>query len=102
MLNLLKRLLSEHEKSSETARRRLRMVLVMDRVGLASEYLIAMRDDILQVVSRYLVVEQEAVELEVRRTGDSVTLVSNIPIKDIVRTRDGASLRIRPGAIAAP
>ena len=85
MLSLIKRLLGGQEKSSDTARRRLRMVLVMDRVGLAPEYLTAMRDEMVQLVSRYLVVDEEAIELEVRRTGESVTLVSNIPVKDIVR-----------------
>ena len=85
MLEFLKRLFPRQEKSKETAHRRLRMVLVMDRIGLAPEYITAMRDDIVQVVSRYLVVDQEAMELEVRHTGNSVMLVSNIPVKDLLR-----------------
>ena len=86
MLSLLKRLFSGQEKSSETARRRLRLVLVLDRIGLASEQLTAMKDEIVQVVSHYLVVDEEAMDLEIKRELDSVTLVSNIPVKEVVRS----------------
>jgi cell division topological specificity factor len=81
----LTRFLSRQEKSSETARKRLRMVLVLDRVGMAPEYLSSLKDEIVQVVSRYLVIDEEAIEIEVRRMVDSVVLVSNIPVKDMVR-----------------
>ena len=85
MLRRLGQLFSKDESSSDIARRRLRMVLVMDRVGLAPEYLSAMKHEIVQVVSRYVVVDQNAIELEVRRSGASVMLVSNIPVTDILR-----------------
>ena len=87
MLKQLMQLLGKQEKSSETAHRRLRMVLVMDRIGLAPQHLEAMRDDIVEVVSNYLVVDRESMELEVRREGDSIILVSNIPVRDLVRDR---------------
>ena len=85
MLRQLAKLFSRKEKSGDTARRRLRMVLVLDRIGLAPEHLNNMKDEIFQVVSNYMVVDLEGIELEVRRTADSVMLVSNIPVKDILR-----------------
>lgn len=89
MLKQLMQLLGKQEKSSGTAHRRLRMVLVMDRIGLAPQYLEAMRDDIVEVVSNYLVVDRESMELQVRREGDSIMLVSNIPVRDFVRSGMG-------------
>ena len=86
MLSLLNRLFSRHEKSSETARQRLRLVLVLDRIGLASEQLTAMKDEMIQVVSHYLVVDEKAMDLEIRRDLNSVTLVSNIPVKELLRS----------------
>ena len=85
MLRNITRFLSRQENSSETARKRLRMVLVLDRVGMAPEYLNSLKDEIVQVVSRYLVIDDASIDLEVRRMVDSVVLVSNIPVKDMVR-----------------
>ena len=85
MLFNITRFLSRQENSSETARKRLRMVLVLDRVGMAPEYLNSLKDEMVQVVSRYLVIDEAAIEIEVRRMVDSVVLVSNIPVKDMVR-----------------
>ena len=90
MLKQLMKLFGRQEKSSKTAHRRLRMVLVMDRIGLAPHYLEAMRDDIVEVVSNYLVVDRESMELEVRREGDSIILVSNIPVREVVRGREAS------------
>ena len=85
MLRLLTRLLARQEKSSDTACKRLRMVLVLDRIGLAPEYLTSLKDEIVQVVSKYLVIDDQAIELEVRRLVDSVVLVSNIPVKEVLK-----------------
>jgi cell division topological specificity factor len=57
----------------------------MDRVGLAPDVIEAMKTEMIQVVSRYLVVDEEALELSVERSGDRVVLVSNIPVRELVR-----------------
>jgi cell division topological specificity factor len=85
MLRQLMHLLRQQEKTSGTARRRLSMVLVMDRVGLAPRYMEEMRNEIVAVVSNYLQVEPESMELQVRREGDSIMLVSNIPVRRLDR-----------------
>ena len=85
MLKQLMRLLRQQEKTSGTAHRRLSMVLVMDRVGLAPRYMEEMRNEIVAVVSNYLQVEPDSMELQVRREGDSIMLVSNIPVRRLDR-----------------
>ncbi len=82
---LMQLLLRQQEKTSGTARRRLSMVLVMDRVGLAPRYMEEMRNDIVAVVSNYLMVDPDSMELQVRREGDSIMLVSNIPVRMLER-----------------
>ena len=77
---------SRHEPSSGTARRRLQLVLVQDRIGLPQATMEAMKVDLLEVVSKYLVIEQDSVEMDVKNSGDSMILMSNIMVKDIVRT----------------
>ena len=85
MLKQLMHLLRQQEKTSGTAKRRLSMVLVMDRVGLAPRYMEEMRNEIVAVVSNYLQVDPDSMELQVRREGDSIMLVSNIPVRKLDR-----------------
>ena len=86
MIDLLRWALQRHERSKETAHQRLHVILIMDRIGMSSETLDAMKTDFLEVVSRYLVVDEESIEMDMRRTEDSLVLVSNIHVRDVVRT----------------
>jgi len=85
MVNLLAWLLGRRESTAETAQKRLQLVLVMDRVGLAPEMMESMKMEMILVVSRYLVVDEESIEMDVRRSGERVVLVSNIPVREPVR-----------------
>ena len=85
MIELLRRALQRHERSKDAARQRLQLILVLDRLGISTESLDGMKRDLLEVVSRYLVVEEESIELDMQRSGSSLVLVSNIQVKDIVR-----------------
>ena len=71
------------EHSKDTARQRLRLVLIQDRLELAPEKMEAMKREIWEVVSRYMVVEDEFMEFEVRRLDELTMLVSNIEVKDL-------------------
>ena len=71
------------QSSSEIARQRLRLVLIQDRVELAPEMMHQMKQEILEVVSRYMVVDDDFIEFEVRRLEELVMLVSNIEVKDV-------------------
>ena len=71
------------QTSSDIARQRLRLVLIQDRIELAPDMMQQMKQEILEVVSRYMVVDEDFVEFEVRRLEDLVMLVSNIEVKDV-------------------
>ena len=71
--------------SGEAARNRLQLVLVHDRSGLSSDNLDLMKNDLVQVISKYLTIDQESLEGEVQRSGNSVVLVTNIQIAGIER-----------------
>ena len=85
MIDLLRWALQKHERSKDAARRRLRLILVLDRIGIAQDHMEAMKKDILQVVSRYLVIDEDSVEMDMQRSDGSVVLVSNIPVMAVVR-----------------
>lgn len=69
--------------SKDTARQRLRLVLIQDRLELAPEKMERMKREIWEVVSRYMVVEDDFMEFEVRRLDELMLLVSNIQVKDL-------------------
>ena len=70
------------ELSSETARRRLQLVLIQDRLDLPADKMEAMKQEIWEVVSRYLAVSDEFLEFEIKRLDELVVLVSNIQVND--------------------
>ena len=80
------------ESSSDVARQRMRLVLIQDRIDLSPEKMERMKREIWEVVSRYMVVDDDFLEFEVRRLDELIMLVSNIEVKDLT---DLASARSR-------
>ena len=69
--------------SKDTAKQRLKLVLIQDRLELAPDKLEEMKKEIWNVVSKYMVVNEEFMEFDVRRLDELTVLVSNIEIKDL-------------------
>ncbi len=77
----INKLLGRQPASANTARQRLQLVLAHDRSDLNPELLQQMRREILEVVSRYVEIDLEEVDMSLE-TEDRVTaLVANLPIK---------------------
>ena len=73
----------DEERTGETARQRLQVVLIQDRLDMPADKMEAMKQEILDVVSRYLVVEDEFMEFEIRQLDELVVLVANIEVKEL-------------------
>ena len=78
----MKRVLRRGENSGEIARRRLQFVLVQDRSSLTLANIESMKNDLLDVLSKYLVIDHDSIELEVKRSGGTLTLLSSIRVGD--------------------
>ncbi len=89
MLDFLRWLISQRdsnkdrERTKDTAHNRLRLVLIQDRLDLSPELMADMKREIWQVVSRYMVVDDEFIEFEIRRLDELMVLVSNIQVKEL-------------------
>lgn len=75
-------------KPKDVAKDRLRLILIHDRGDIPEEILEKMRDEILQVLSKYIEIDSEDVEIALNKgdvvEGDgSTSLVANIPIKSV-------------------
>lgn len=73
---------SRAEGSSDIAKERLRLVLVHNRVSLNSEQMVALRQEIVTVLSRYFEIDQDSLQLDVRRGERANQLVTTISVKN--------------------
>ena len=81
MLEALMKIFGKSEKSSrEIARDRLKVVLIHDRANISPEVMEHLRDDIIKVISNYMEMNQQDMEISLANDDDSVALVANIPV----------------------
>ena len=78
ILNMFKK-----EKSGKVAKRRLQMVLIQDRANVSPEMMNQLRDDIIAVISKYMVINQSDMEITLENVDESVALVANIPVQNM-------------------
>lgn len=76
------------QKPKDVAKDRLKLILIHDRGNISSDTLDKMRKEILDVLSKYIEIEADDVEIAVTKSdeieGDAVSsLIANIPIKSI-------------------
>ena len=78
LLSIFKR-----EKSGKVAKKRLQTVLIQDRDSVSPEVMEKLRDDIIKVISKYMVINQSDMEISLENVEDSVALVANIPVQNM-------------------
>ncbi|STO31780.1 Cell division topological specificity factor [Fusobacterium necrogenes] len=74
----------EDKKSKNVAKDRLKLVLIHDRAMLSSGMLEQMKDDIIAVISKYVEIDKESLNIDIAENPDKIrrtTLVANIPLK---------------------
>jgi len=66
--------------SKDDASNRLKLVLMHDRSQLSAGQMKQMRDEIVEVISRYVEIDKEALDLCLEAESNTIALVANIPI----------------------
>lgn len=86
MLDFLKQFWNrDSDSSKQIAKERLRLVLVHDRVNVSPSLLEALKEDLLEVISKYMEIEENGLEVNLDRSENSVALVANIPVRRMKR-----------------
>ena len=89
MANLVDRLIGRKPNSANEAKERLKLVLIHDRTDITPNDLEKMKNELLQVISRYVEIDTEAVKIAVTQDGREQRLVADIPLKVARRRRTG-------------
>lgn len=79
MLNVMKKLFNRNG-SKDTAKKRLQFALIYDRLEVSDEILAKMQNEIVDVVSRYFVIDRNRLKLDITRHEDMSALIFNTPI----------------------
>ncbi|MEJ2484835.1 MAG: cell division topological specificity factor MinE [Anaerolineales bacterium] len=81
MRRVVEKLIRGRQKSASTAKERLQLVLIHDRTDLSPSVMEDLRDEIIEVISRHIQVDREAVQIKVQQDGREQYLLAEIPIK---------------------
>ncbi len=94
MLNMIKRFLemlfpwNNNANSRNHAKSRLKLIIAHDRASINPDIMEAMREEILDVVARYVEVDREEMEFSLSNDQRMTSLTANLPIRQIKRMKD--------------
>ena len=77
------------KNSSDVAKDRLKFLLVSDRANCSPEMMEMIKNDIIQVISKYMDIDPQGLDIQLTETdsdgnnGSVPALFANIPIKDL-------------------
>ena len=91
MLNTIERFLkmrffwNDKSNSRNQAKNRLELIIAHDRASINPDIMLAMREEILDVVARYVEVDREEMEFSLSNDRRLTSLTANLPIRQIKR-----------------
>ncbi len=80
----------QEESAKETACNRLRVVLMQDRTNLTPELMERMRKEMVELLSKYVEMDKDALELNLEQDGEQSALMLSIPV---IRAKDEEEIK---------
>ncbi len=82
-------LFTKKKSSGDTAKDRLKLLLVSDRANCTPDVMEQIKNDIIQVIAKYMEIDADGLDIQITSTesnegnGAVPALIANIPIKDM-------------------
>ena len=89
MSGFLDRLLGRDQRSARQAKERMKLVLIHDRTDLSPASLERLKDELITVISGFIEIDPDAVEINVTQEGREQRLIADIPLRSVRRRRAG-------------
>jgi len=71
--------------SKSIAKERLRLVLVHDRLDISESTMDDLRNDLIEVIGKYMEIDRESLEVSLSKEEHGVALIANIPVITVKR-----------------
>ena len=85
MAGFLDKLFGGSKNSKDVAKDRLKLVLIHDRASLSPTMMENLRKDLVQVISKYLDFDENAVDVQMAEQDNMTMLEVNIPVANVKR-----------------
>ncbi|HWI65312.1 MAG TPA: cell division topological specificity factor MinE [Symbiobacteriaceae bacterium] len=89
MLDLIAKVFGRDSSSADIAKERLRLVLVHDRTNVSPQFLEELKEELIAVISRYMEIETDHMDVTLQSGENQVALVANIPVRRMKRAAVG-------------
>ncbi|MFQ6039673.1 MAG: cell division topological specificity factor MinE [Candidatus Poribacteria bacterium] len=80
MFDWITNLIRKEPKSKTVAKNRLKLILIQDRTLVEPDILEGIRDELVDVLSKYFEFEQAGVEMELHRENESLAFIASVPV----------------------
>ena len=90
MAGWLEWLTGQKNKSADQAKDRLKLVLINDRTDLSPAQLDTMKNELLEVISRYIEIDPASVNITMAQEGREQRLLADIPLKPVLHRKGKA------------
>ncbi|TNE88315.1 MAG: cell division topological specificity factor MinE [Deltaproteobacteria bacterium] len=79
----VERIFGKAAGSKDDAKQRLKFLLIHDQVDLTPAQLDTMKTEIMDVISKYVEIDQDAMEFSLNKEDGHIALVSSIPVRRV-------------------
>ena len=80
MDNFLEKLFKKEKNSANAAKERLKLVLIHDRTDITPGQLENLKNELIDVISKYIKIEPNKVKINMTQEGNEHRLIADIPI----------------------